>query len=162
MKKKVNGKRKRTLKEDSSKLNNNNDNNNKNNNNREYDGKLESGTDSRKKALNWGKNPERDFPGRCTIPINYDFVIAMIPLNYIFRECTRRYKLHKSQEKNQLSNVHERHKTVCQKGKRIGNPNTGSEDIQWQHRNGIWHRKCTMLIMKSGKRKMTERIELPN
>ena len=31
-----------------------------------YQGKLERGTDSRKKKLTWGENPERDLPGRCT------------------------------------------------------------------------------------------------
>ena len=30
------------------------------------------------------------------------------------------------------------------------------------HRNGIWHRKCAMLVMKSGKRHLTGGMELPN
>ena len=47
-----------------------------------------------------------------------------------------------------------------QKWKRTGNPNTGSEDIQWRYRDENWQRKCTMLIMKSGKRQMMEEIEL--
>ena len=30
--------------------------------------------------------------------------------------------------------------SVFQKGKRIGNPKTGSEDIQSGYRDGIWHK----------------------
>ena len=36
---------------------------------REYHGKLESGTDSRPKGLNWDENQERDLPGRCAVRI---------------------------------------------------------------------------------------------
>ena len=34
--------------------------------------------------------------------------------------------------------------------------------IRIRYRNGIWHEKCAMLIIKSGKRQITEEIELPN
>ena len=44
------------------------------------------------------------------------------------------------------------------KCKGIGNSNTRSENIQSGHRDGIWHRKCAMLKMKSRKSGM----ELPN
>ena len=56
------------------------------------------------------------------------FVIAMMTLNIILRKCTARQKLSKSQEKIN-HDVHERHKTFCQKRKRIGNPNTNYENI---------------------------------
>ena len=49
---------------------------------------------------------------------------------------------------------------VCQKWKRIENSCKAREDIQSRHRDGIWQRK--MQIMKSGKRQMMERMELPN
>ena len=37
-----------------------------------------------------------------------------------------------------------------------------SENIQSGHRNGIWHRKCVILVTKSGKQHLTDGIELPN
>ena len=49
------------------------------------------------------------------------FVIATMQLNHIFRKCTGVHKLTKP------PNVHGRHQTVCQKGKGIGNLNTGRE-----------------------------------
>ena len=57
------------------------------------------------------------------------FAIAMMPLTYILRKCTSRYKLHRSQKKQQLPNVPGRHKTVCTfyAWERIGR-----EDIQWR------------------------------
>ena len=36
------------------------------------------------------------------------------------------------------------------------------EDIESGYRDGISHRKCTMQIMKSRKRQMTEEMERPN
>ena len=69
------------------------------------------------------------------------FVIAMMPLSYIFRKYTGRYKLHKSQEKNQPRNIHGRHQTVCQNWERIGNPRTGRENIQSRYRDGNCHWK---------------------
>ena len=35
----------------------------------EYHEKLENGTESKSKKLSWGKNPERNFSGRCAIAI---------------------------------------------------------------------------------------------
>ena len=49
-----------------------------------------------------------------------------------------------------------------QKRKKNGNSYTRGENIQSEDRNGIWHRKCRMLEMKSGKRHLTEGMELPN
>ena len=68
------------------------------------------------------------------------FVIAMIPLNHILRKCTCG-QTSQIARKYQPPKVHERHQTVCQKWKRIGNSNTGSENIQSDHRDEIWQRK---------------------
>ena len=84
----------------------------------------------------------------------------MIPLNHILRKYTAGYKLSKSQEKiNQLMYMN---------------------DIQLQKREKNWKliyamriycqdigmefdiEKCAMLIMKSGKRHLTNGMELPN
>ena len=89
------------------------------------------------------------------------FVIAMIPQNPILRKCTVRYILHKSQEKNQPPNVLGRHQSVLQKWKRTGNSNTlweYSQDIEME----IGIEKSAILIMRSGKRYMTEGIEQTN
>ena len=87
------------------------------------------------------------------------FVITMMPLNYILKKCTRGNKFSKLQEKiNHLmydiklfaKNVKEL-KTLIQTI-RIYSQDTGMEfDIE----------KCAMLIVKSGKRQIMERIELP-
>ena len=42
----------------------------------------------------------------------------MMSVNHILRKCTGGNKLHKSQEKNQLPNVHGRHKNYLQKIKK--------------------------------------------
>ena len=54
------------------------------------------------------------------------FVIVMIPFN--------------AQVDTNFIN-HKKKSNVCQKWKRIGNPNRSSEDIQWRYRVGNWHRK---------------------
>ena len=43
------------------------------------------------------------------------FVIAMMLLNHALSICIGKYKLHKSQEKNQLPNIHGRHQTAKNK-----------------------------------------------
>ena len=126
----------------------------------EYHGKLNSRTDSRRKKLTEVKIQRGIFKGDEISPLL--FVIVVVSMSHILRKCTGGYKLHKSQEKNQSSCVHGRLKTICQKRKRIESLNIGSEDMQWWYRNGMWHRKYDMLIIKGGKREMIERIELPN
>ena len=110
------------------------------------------------KSLTKGKMQRDIFQGDSLSPSL--FVIAMIPLNHMIRKCTGGYKLTR---KNQQPNVRGRHKTVCQKWKIIGNPKPNSEEINKRHWDGIWHyKKWAMLIMKSGKRQMTEGMELLN
>ena len=89
--------------------------------NQENHRNLESGFDSRGKKLSWGKGT---FQGDVLSRLR--FVIAMMPLNQILRECTAGYKLSKSQEK---INVHGWHQTVYQKRKTIENSNTGNDNI---------------------------------
>ena len=81
-----------------------------------------------------------------------------MPLSHILRKCSGGYKSRNVQS----SNVHRRHQTVCQKRKRIGNPNAGSENIQSRRRDELGIENGIMLIMKSGKRHMTEGMEQPN
>ena len=89
-------------------------------------------------------------------------IIAMMPLNHIFRKCTALYKLRRSQEKmNQLMNMddiklfakNEKELGTVIHAVRIYNQNIGKEfSIE----------KCAMLAMKSGKRYLTDGMELPN
>ena len=64
---------------------------------------LESGIDSRRKKLTESKI-QRGILQDVLSPLI--FIIALMPLNHIFRKCTAGYKLSRSQEKNQSPNVH--------------------------------------------------------
>ena len=80
------------------------------------------------------------------------FVIAMMPLNHIHRQCSGKYKLHKLQEKiNYL--IHMKDIKLFAKKEGTGNPNTGSDNKQSGYRDGIWHRK--MHHANNEKRKTT-------
>ena len=90
------------------------------------------------------------------------YVIAMMPLKHIHRKCTAGYKLRKSQEtishsmymdENKLFAQNEKELEVLIQTVRIYNQDKGMEF-------GI--EKCGMLVMRSGKRHMTEGVEQPN
>ena len=90
------------------------------------------------------------------------FIIAMMPLNLILRKCTAGYKLSRSQEKiNHLMYMddiklfakNEKELETLIHAVRIYSQNIGMEF-------GI--EKCAMLVMKSGKRHMTDGMEQPN
>ena len=85
----------------------------------------------------------------------------MMPLNHILRKCTARYKLSRSQEKINHLMYMDNIKLFAKKRKRTGNSNTNriySQDIGMEFGIG----KCSMLVTKSGKRHITDRMELPN
>ena len=85
-----------------------------------------------------------------------------MPLNHILRKCTAGYKLSRSQEKvNNLMNLddiklfakNEKEMEILIHTVRIYSRDIGMEfNIE----------NCTMLVMKSGKRHLTDGIELPN
>ena len=89
------------------------------------------------------------------------FIIAMMPLNPILRKCTAGYKLSRSQEKIShlmfmddiklfVKNEEEELETL------IHAVRIYSQDIGMEF--GL--EKCAMLVMKSGKRHMTDGMEL--
>ena len=89
------------------------------------------------------------------------FIIATMPLNHILRKCTAGYKLSRSQEKINHLIYMDDIKLFAKNWKletlihtvRIYNQDIGMEfDIE----------KCTLLVMKSGKHYITDRLELPN
>ena len=82
-----------------------------------------------------------------------------MPLNLILRKCTNGYKFSKSQEKiNHIMYTNDI-KLFPKNEKKNGNSNTVSDIVQSRHRDGITIEKCARLIMKNGKRHMSERKE---
>ena len=65
----------------------------------------------------------------------------MMPLNHILRKYTGGCKLTKSQEKINHQKYMDDIKLFAKNETRIGNLNTGSENIRLGYRDGIWHRK---------------------
>ena len=119
-----------------------------------------SGVDSRREKLSRSKDPKRYIPRRCPITITiYKIDDATQPHTQKMHSRIQTYLI---AGKDKSPNIHGRHQTICQKWKRIGNSDTRSQNIQSGHRNGIWLRKCAMLVIKSGKRHFTDEMELPN
>ena len=90
------------------------------------------------------------------------FIIAMMSLNHILRKCTAGYKLSRSQEKiNHLMYMddiklfakNEKEQETLIHAVRIYSQDIGMEFVI---------EKCAMLVMKSGKRHMTDGMELPS
>ena len=127
--------------------------------NRQNYQKLENGIDGRRK-FSLGENPRRYIPRVALSPLL--FVIAMMPLTHILREFTDECEVTKSQEKINHLMYKDVHQTVCQKGKRIGDPITNCENYNEDIGMEYSIEECTMLIMRSGKRHMTEGVELRN
>ena len=89
------------------------------------------------------------------------FIIAMMPLNYILRKSTAGYKLSRSQENGNHSMYMDGIKLFSKNEELetlIHTVRIYSRDIRMEF--GI--EKCAMLIMKSGKRHLTNGMELPN
>ena len=90
------------------------------------------------------------------------FIIAMMPLHLILRKYTAGYKLSRSQEKiNHLLHMNDI-KLFAKNEKELETLIHAVRNIQSGYRNGIRHKKCAMLVMKSGKQRMTDGMELPN
>ena len=106
------------------------------------------------------KIQRRIFQGDALSPLL--FIIAMMPLNHILRKCTAGYKLSRSQEKiNHLMYIDDTKKFAKNEKELetlIHAVRIYSQDIGMEF--GI--EKCAMLVMKSGKRHMTDGMELPN
>ena len=122
---------------------------------------IESGIECKRKKLNRGEDPKRLIQVRCTITITL-LVIVMMTLNLILRKCTTGYKLNKSQENiNHLMYMdsikvfvkNEKELETLIQIVRIYSKYIGIEF-------GI--EKCATLVIKSGKRHMTEGAELLN
>ena len=90
------------------------------------------------------------------------FIIAMMPLNHILRKCTAGYKLSRSQEKINPLMYMDDIKLFAKNEKELETlihaVRIYSQDIGME----IGIEKCAMHVMKSGKRHMTDGMELPN
>ena len=90
------------------------------------------------------------------------FIIAMMPLNHILRKCTAGYKLSRLQEKVNHSMYMDGIKLFAKNETKLETlihiVRINSRDIGKEF--GI--EKCTMLVMKSDKRQLTDGMELPN
>ena len=90
------------------------------------------------------------------------FVIVMMPLNHILRNCSVGYKLSKSQEKINHMIYMDDIKLFTKDEKEletlIQTVRIYSQDIGMEF--GV--EKCAMLVRKNRKRHMTEGVELPN
>ena len=90
------------------------------------------------------------------------FIIAMMPLNHILRKCTAGNKFRRSQEKVNHLMYMDDIKLFANNEKKletlIHTVRIYSQDIGMEF--GI--EKCAMLVMKSGKRHLTDGMELPN
>ena len=86
----------------------------------------------------------------------------MMPLNHVLRKCTAWYKLGKSQEKIYHLMYMDDIKLFAKNERELKTPiNTvriHSQDIGME----FGREKCAMLVMKSGKRHLTDGMELPN
>ena len=90
------------------------------------------------------------------------FIIAMMPLNHILRKCSAGYKLSRSQEKINYLMYMDDIKLFAKNEKEletlIHTVRIYSQDIGLEF--GI--ERCALFVMKSGKRHLTDGIELTN
>ena len=96
------------------------------------------------------------FQGDALSPLQ--FITAMMPLNHILRKCIAGYKLSRSQEKINHLMYMDDIKLFAKNETLIHAVRIYSQDIGLEF--GI--EKCAMLVIKSGKRHMTDGMELPN
>ena len=129
---------------------------------------LESGIDSRRKKLNRRKDPVRHIPGKCIITItirNSDDATQSHS-----QEMHSRIQTQLIARKDQPLNVNRRHQTVRKKNKnkktKSGRELETLKQTVWIYSQDIGMEfsieKFAMLVIKCGKRHMTEGIELPN
>ena len=90
------------------------------------------------------------------------FIIAMMPLNQILRKCTAGYKLSRPQKKVNPLMYTDDIKPFAKNEKEletlIHTVRIYSQDIGMK----FSIEKCSVIVMKSGKQQLTNRMELPN
>ena len=95
--------------------------------------------ESRKKKLSCDENIGRKLPGRCAIIIT---IWDSDDTNHSHtKEIHRRLQISKISRKISHQIYMDSIKLFAKNEKRIGIPNTGSEDTKWRYRDRVWHRK---------------------
>ena len=92
----------------------------------------------------------------------YVFVIAMMLLNHILRKCTAGYKLSKSLEKINHLMYEDDIKHFAKNEKELENLIQTVRIYSQYIGMKFGMEKCSMLVMKIGKRHITDGVELPN
>ena len=90
------------------------------------------------------------------------FVISMPPLSHIVKKCTGSNKFTKLQWNINHLFVHERHQPIFKNWKRTGDLDTSKRTYNLDKRMKFDRKKMWYDDEKSGKREITEGIELPN
>ena len=90
------------------------------------------------------------------------FIIAMMPLNLILGKCTAGYKLSRSQEKVNHLMYMDDIKLFAKNEKELETIIHTVRIYRQDIGMGFGIKKCALLVMKSGKRHLTDGIELPN
>ena len=96
------------------------------------------------------------FPGDVLSPLQV--IITMMPLYHTLRKCTVGYKLSSSQERFNHLMYMDDIQLSTKNEKELENL-IHAVRILSGHRNGIWYKKCAMLVMKSGKRHLTDGMD---
>ena len=97
------------------------------------------------------------FQGDALLPLL--FIIAMMPLNHILRKCAAGYKLSRSQEKINHLIYMDNIKLFAENKKEL---ETLIHAVKRYIGMEFGIGKCAMLLIKNGKRHMTDGMELPN
>ena len=89
-------------------------------------------------------------------------LIAMMPLNQILRKCTVGYKLSRSKEKVNHLMYMDDIKLLAKNEKELETLIHTVRIYSWDIGMEFGIEKCAMLVMRSGKRQLTDGMELPN
>ena len=90
------------------------------------------------------------------------FIIAMMLLNHILRRCSAGYKLSRSQENVNHIMYMDDMKLFAKNEKELETLIHTVRMYSWDIGMEFGIEKCAMLVMKSGKRQLTDAMELPN
>ena len=122
---------------------------------------LERGIDGRRKKLSWSDGPMRFISKRCAITVTIHNCDDE-PLNHILRKCTAGCKLSKLQEQINHLIYMDDIKLFAKNEKELETLMHAVRIYSQDRRTEFSIDKCAKLVMKSGKRLLTEGMERTN